>query len=270
MILGNPVESVIVKVPVLIAVLISNAFVISIWMSPKARSPISVVLSIIAVCDLLTIFCGTTFTVSQYVGGKTLSPVCCYVAKITMEFAFIWHSMSIFSTTFLALQRCMVCAFPFAGPRMCGMKSTKIFAIAFFIVTLIQALPDLMIRNIDHFEITTTENMTALKCTPNYVVGENVKSKIDMVYDEYRLFVLSIGPAVITVCMIVIIITINRRNIVTGQSSNQRSKTRTTIMLVMIMFIFVVGECPGTMYCYMHAFSRTRIPGYVLKLEFGF
>ena len=106
-----------------------------------------------------------------------------------------------------------------------------------------------MIRNIEHFEITTTENITAFKCKTNYVLGENSMSKIYIVYNQYGLFVLSLAPAIIiSFCMVVILITINRRKLVTGHSSDQRSKTRTTTMLLMIMFIFVVGEFPGTLY----------------------
>lgn len=115
----------VVSLILLLVVLISNTLVVVVWLSPKTS--VSILLSLITIYDLITVAFGGVFSLAEYIAGRMLSVVGCYFAKLSLYFAFIFHSLSIISTTFLEIQRCTVCVFPFSGPRYCGMKSTKIF-----------------------------------------------------------------------------------------------------------------------------------------------
>ena len=242
--------------------LISNTLVVVVWLSPKMRTPASILLSLIAIYDLITVAFGGVFSVAEYIAGRMLSVVGCYFAKLSLYFAFIFHSLSIISTTFLAIQRCTVCVFPFSGPRYCGMKSTKIFIPVSILIVVIAASFDLLFYSIDGTETINEQNVTILKCTVNTVLT---------VFSVSRVIGLNMLPeGVVTFCMIMIVLTVNRKKMVTGKSFDQRKKTRTTIMLVLIMTIFVIGEFPTTVRLFYGAFLPESTPWIINEMAFWF
>lgn len=129
MLLTEKLSIVIIKVILCIAVTSTNTIVLVAWWSPRNRASVSIILCLIATYDIATIFLSTIDSATFYVAGNLLSVRGCYVTLIIGSLAFIFHSLSILTTMYLAFQRIVICLFPFSGPRICRPKTTLIFSI---------------------------------------------------------------------------------------------------------------------------------------------
>ncbi|XP_063417341.1 sex peptide receptor-like [Mytilus trossulus] len=253
--IGESLYVLIIKPVLLVAVLSTNIIVVVAWLSPKNRSPVSIILSVIAFYDTATILFSTIYTISTYVAGHLLSVSGCYINHVAESFAFIFHSSSILTTTYLACQRCVICLFPFSGPRICGQKTTVLFSVVSFVFVTSVQIPFLLVRNIEGEVKRSDENGSVLYCKAPYIINKDIMDEIPDIIWLIRLFTLHLMPAfVVTFSMIACVLTVNRRKMVSGRSSDQRSKKKTTVMLVLVMLIFVLGEFPTTLGIFLDAF----------------
>ncbi|CAC5362265.1 unnamed protein product [Mytilus coruscus] len=238
---------IVIKPLLLIAVLSTNIIVVIAWLSPKNRSSVSIILSLIALYDTATIFFSTMYSISSYIAGNVLSVSGCYIEFVAGALAFIFHSSSILTTTYLASQRCVICLFPFSGPRICGQKTTVIFSVVSFVFIICMRMPFLLVRGIEGVIKISDDNSSVLYCKRHYIIHNDIMDKIPNIIWFIRLFTLHLMPALfVTFSMIACMVTVNRRKMVSGRSSDQRSKKRTTVMLVLVSLIFVLGEFPTT------------------------
>ncbi|CAG2233360.1 unnamed protein product [Mytilus edulis] len=254
--LNSTLGNVLLKVILLMVVFVTNSFVAIVWLSPSNRTPVSILLSIIALYDTLTITFGSAIDVASYIGGRSLSVDACYVVMASATLAFIFHSLSIISTTYLAIQRCVICAFPFSGPRLCGLRTNIIFAIVSLVSMIALKMPDLLISDIEGVINILDDNTSVLYCNVNYMLNDEAISVLPKIYMYIRFFALHLIPAcIISFCMVFCLLIVNRKKMTTSESSEQqRTKTRTTLMLTLIMFIFIVGEFPTTISVFYRAF----------------
>ena len=245
-------ESIVVKAGLFGIILITNIFVVTIWLSRNIRTPVSVLLSIIAIYDTLAMMSGLVKMISSYIFGNWPHVAACYVDLISFVLALLFHSLSILSTTFLAIQRAVVCAFPFTGPRLCGIKTTTFFVVVSFAAVMTFCIPLVLFRDVQSIVKLSDNNASAMYCSFDSIVWFKDMWKM---YSIIRFVTLHLTPAfVTTICMIICLLTIHRRQMVSGQSSNRQIKSRTTIMLVLVMFIFVLGELPTTALMYYYSF----------------
>ena len=241
----NPetLHNMILKLVLLLAVGVSNLLVVVIWLSKNNRTPVSILLSLIAIFDFLTILSGSTWSTMAYLGGTLHYVKECYVVAIVGNLAIIFHTLSIFSTTFLAIQRLFVCLFPFVGPRICKLRSTVIHVIVSVCIIIIWRSPQFMITDIRGSTITDKDNTSRFICDVNHVLDDETMRKFFKTDPMVRLFITGIAPAVVvSFCMFGCLITVYRRKMLTGQHRNNR----TIFMLVLVMLIFVAGEFPST------------------------
>ncbi|CAC5400630.1 unnamed protein product [Mytilus coruscus] len=257
--LTSKLVNVLITGTLLLGVLATNSLVAFVWLSPSNRTPVSILLSIIAFHDTLTIIFGASNVIASYIGGSLLSVKACYVVMTTSTLAFVFHSQSILSTTYLAIQRCVICAFPFLGPRVFGLKTTTICVIVSFVSMMALKMPDLLFYDIGGIIHTFDDNTTALNCKVNYILNDETVLELPEIYMYIRFFALHLVPGcIVSFCMVVCLITVNRKTMATSQSSDQqRIRTRTTLMLVLIMFVFILGELPTT----ISVFHRAFFPG---------
>ena len=244
-------HNMLVKLVLLLAVGVCNLLVVVIWLSKNNRTPVSILLSLISIFDFLTILAGSTRSTMAYLVGTLHYVKACYVVAIVGNLAIIFHTLSIFSTTFLAIQRLSVCLFPFAGPRICKLRSTVIHAVVSVCIVIIWRSPQFMISDIRGSTITDKGNRTQFICDVNNVLDDETVHKFFKTDAMVRLFITGIAPAVVvSFCMFGCLITIYRRKMSTGQHRNNR----TIFMLVLVMFIFVAGEFPSTVLYACQAF----------------
>ncbi|CAC5411425.1 unnamed protein product [Mytilus coruscus] len=245
-------ESIIVKTGLFGIILITNVFVVTIWLSRNIRTPVSVLLSIIAIYDTLAMMSGLVKSISSNIFGNWPHVTGCYIDILSLILAILFHSLSILSTTFLAIQRAVVCAFPFTGPRLCGTKTTTFFVVVSFAAMMTFCIPLVLFRDVQSIIKLSANNVSAMYCSFDNIVWFKDMWKM---YSIVRFVTLHLTPAVlITICMAICLLTIHRRQMVSGQSSNRQIKSRTTVMLVLVMFIFVLGELPTTALMYYYSF----------------
>lgn len=260
---------IIIYMILLLIVLISNGLVMKVWLSAVNRSSSTITLSLIALYDMLTMVSGSLHKVTTFISIKFLSTTACYFDPIFFRFALFFHSMSCFTTSFLAIQRCTVCVFPFVGPRICGIRTIVIVSVASVVLLSLVPLQD-FILNERHGNISATlENKTTVYC---YVKprGGLTKKTIDMIDSNIRLFVYQVIPAFITsFCMVVCLITVSSRRMQMGKSSHDQVQKRTTIMLVLIMLVFVLGEMPSAIRLFSKSFFHNDVLSSEIYFWFG-
>lgn len=243
----------------LVIVLVSNSLVIKVWLSKTNRSTSTITLSIIALYDTLTMIFGTLHKTAVYIAVQYLTTAACYLDPIIVRFTFFFHSMSSFATTFLAIQRCVVCVFPFVGPRVCGVRTIVIVTVVSTVVLSFVPLHDFIFYE-RHGNISKTpDNKTSVYCYLKPTTSLK-KETLDRMEGNVRLFVYQVIPAFITsFCMMVCLTTVNRRKITTGKSTRDQETRRTTIMLVFIMLIFILGELPEAIAMFSKSFSYNAV-----------
>lgn len=160
-----------------------------------------------------------------------------------------FHSLSIFLTAYVAVQRSVVCAFPFNGPKIFRVKTSVIYLSILTVCVFLQSfLSNLSLKDV---ETTTMSfgNETLAVCV--MIFGQTVSFEkyleIDHVLWLSRLFINQLAASAIVVfCMTYCLYTVKWKRMKLGKTTEQRNTFRTTAMLILIMLIFVLGELPTT------------------------
>lgn len=192
----------------------------------------------IALFDTLTLVNGTLHKITIYASVYLAPTIACNFNAVFSRLA-----MSILSTTYLAIQICVVCIFPFVGPRICGLKTIAIVTAAFGVFILVNILPDFLLYERYGNISQSAENKSTLYCYTK--AKDNNATRILKRFEAHiRLWTLHLLPAIITsFCMVPCLITLNKRKMIKSQMRTQQAK-KTTITLVLIMLSFVLGELP--------------------------
>lgn len=103
-------------------VLLFDTIVLIIWIKPSNRSAVTMCLSLLAICDVLSIVCATTHALTGFTSDEWNDGSFCPVYQLSHVLSSLFHSISVLVTMSLALQRFVVCAFPFRGRRICNKK----------------------------------------------------------------------------------------------------------------------------------------------------
>ncbi|CAC5400334.1 unnamed protein product [Mytilus coruscus] len=105
-----------------IVVLLFDTVVLFIWIKPSNRSAVTMCLSLLAICDVLSIVCATTNALTGFTSDEWNDIWFCPVYQLSHVLSVLFHSISVLVTMCLALQRFVVCAFPFKGRQICNKK----------------------------------------------------------------------------------------------------------------------------------------------------
>ena len=173
----------------------------------------------------------------------------CKFNRIWTCFGTFFHSLSIFLTTYVAVQRSVVCAFPFNGPKIFRVKTSVIYLLILTVCVFLQSfLSALSLKNV---ETTTLSfgNETLAVCV--MIFGQTVTFEkyleIDHILGLSRVFINQLAASAIVVfCMTYCLYTVKWKRMKLGKATDQKNTFRTTAMLALIMLIFVLGELPTT------------------------
>jgi len=206
--------------------------------------------------------------------------ITCKFYGISLCFGLFFHSLSIFLTTYVAVQRFVVCAFPFNGPKIFRVKTSVIYLLILTVCLFLQSfLSTLSVKNVE----TTTlffRNETVVVCV--MIFGLTVPfekfQEIDHVLALSRVFINQLAASAIVVfCMTYCLYTIKWKRMKLGKTTNKKNTFRATAMLTLIMLIFVLGELPTTVALCFGAFGypqwvnedvMTRISNAILQITF--
>ena len=240
----------------------SNAIVITTWNITGKRKHISTLLSLMAVSDsclLLVDFSHKCFQFTEVEGNI------CKLCVIWGCFGMFFHSFSVFLTVYVAVQRSVVCAFPFNGPKIFRVKTSVIYLLILTNCLFPQSFSlILLIKNVQTVTLSFG-NETLPICVLKF--GQPVPYEkfleIDHILGLIRFLINQLATSAIVVfCMTYCLYTVKWKRMKLGKTTDQKNTFRTTVMLVLIMLIFVLGELPTTVKLCFEVFG---IPQWVNK-----
>ena len=176
-----------------------------------------------------------------------------------------FHSFSVFLTVYVAVQRSVICAFPFNGPKIFRVKTSVLYLLILTVCLIPQSfLLILLIKNVQTVTLSFG-NETLHICVLKFrqPVPYEKFLQIDLVLRLIRFLINQLATSAIVVfCMTYCLYTVKWKRIKLGKTTDQKNTFRTTVMLILIMLIFVLGKIPGTVGLCFEAFG---IPQWVNK-----
>ncbi|KAK3085438.1 hypothetical protein FSP39_003307 [Pinctada imbricata] len=232
---------------------ITNCLIISVFVERRMRSPTTVLLTGLAASDAIAAAISVPLYIYLYGLGfedRNLSYPMCIYHEYSYIISNIFHTASAWLTTTLGVQRYVVVAYPFRGPRLCTMqKSYTLVCIVFLAAPLIY-IPTFLYR--DFQEVKVDVNGTFVSTCYCPLSGVEVYDKI-LVF--LKSFLVKIIPC--TTLILVTFALIRRLEIETdrmlrlqaeseGERRDFRHIRRTSIMVALIVITFLLVEIPST------------------------
>ena len=138
----------------------SNAIVITTWNIRGKRKHISTLLSLVAVSDSCLLLVDFSHKCLEFIEVE------CNICKFSVIwwcFGMFFHSFSVFLTVYVAVQRSVVCAFPFNGPKIFRVKTSVIYLLIVTVCLIPQSFsPILLIKNVQTNAIFRKRDITHL------------------------------------------------------------------------------------------------------------
>ena len=230
----------------------SNAIVIMTWNIAGKRKHISTLLSLMAVSDSCLLLVDVLNKSFQFieVEGK------CKFYLILGSFGKFFHSFSVFLTVYVAVQRSVVCAFPFNGPKIFRVKTSVIYLLILTVCLFPQSFSlILFIENVQTVKVSF-ENGTLSICV--LIIDQTVEHyrEIHPFLALTKVLINQLATSAIVVfCMTYCLYTVKWKRMKLGKTTDQKNTFRTTVMLILIMLIFVLGNIPSTVQLCFDAFG---------------
>ena len=182
------------------------------------------------------------------------------------EYIHLVYSLSIFLTTYVAVQRSVVCAFPFNGPKIFRVKTSVIYLLILTVCLFPQSFsPILLIKNVQTVTLSFgNETLPICIFTFGQLVPSEKFVEIDHVLRLIRVLINHLATSAIVVfCMTYCLYTVKWKQMKLGKTTDQKNTFRTTAMLILIMLIFALGKIPSTVALCFDVFGT---PQWVNKL----
>jgi hypothetical protein len=255
-----------------VVTVISNIFVMCIWLKPDIRSHVTILLAALSLSDsIVVIVSGTCLPIALYSYTTENETVYVIFSSISKYIPFIFHSFSILVTTIVAIQRLCICAFPFKARFLFTMRNTVIAMVTSFFICVMTMLPFLMISNFTMEKRLFTDNVTRISVDVDYVLSTDVMLAYYTYYLPYfRLFGLQILPmCIVLFSMVYCVCTITRRrHQVQTSKSSQNNIHRTTVMICVVMMLFISGEFLPTLSIAFQIYGKNTDNSFVYWLGF--
>jgi hypothetical protein len=230
----------------------SNVIVITTWNITGKRKHISTLLSFVAVSDSCLLLVDVLHKSFQFieVEGK------CKFYLISASFGTLFHSFSVILTVYVAVQRSVVCAFLFNGPKIFRVKTSVDYLLILTVCLFPQSFSViLLIENVQTVKVSF-ENETLSICVLIY--GQTVENyrEIHHFLALTKVLINQLATSAIVVfCMTYCLYTVKWKRMKLGKTTDQKNTFRTTAMLILIMLIFVLGNIPSTVQLCFDAFG---------------
>jgi len=243
-------------IPTLVTVTTAlNSLVIIILTRPSMRSSNSVVLSALAISDTLTGLITLPFYLYMYTFGLWTQHIpyrWCFIHKICIDvLPTIFHTISVWLTLTLAIQRYIYLCHPMAAKGLCGVGRMRK-------VVMLVALLSFLFHSLTFFDTTFVPvpmKMTTEGCSEVFSQwAERSKHIYIPMYYWVRVLIIHLIPAVSLVILNSILIGVmkaatRRRRLLLIQNLNNewrrvRETNITTCLLIVVIGLFLVVEIP--------------------------
>lgn len=235
--------------------ILQNIIIIRIFLKPKLLSPVSILLSVLALCDTLSVFFwfvpehigaifnwynGTAFGIySMVTASFEQFPFCMfgYWSRNILSSGF--HSSAIVITTTLGLQKIMVMVFPLFSKSHLNKKCAVIVSLSILIVCLGLEMPYAFF-----FRFSPTNNGGCCKTLrTNHVT---VKKFFDSShYLRSGILLVSIVIQITTTLYITSRLTFLRKTLWLESKAVRTRNRRSSVIVIYITLIFILSELPS-------------------------
>lgn len=235
--------------------ILQNIIIIRIFLKPKQLSAVSVLLSVLALCDTLSVFFwfvpehigaifhwynGTAFGIySMVTASFEQYPFCVfgYWSRNILSSGF--HSSAIVITTTLGLQKVMVMVFPLFSKSHLNIKCAVIVSVLILIVCLGLEMPYAFF-----FRFGPTNNGGC--CKTLRIDHTTVRKFFDSShYLRSGILLVSIVVQIITTMYITSKLTFLRKTLWTESKAVRKRNRRSSFIVLYITLIFIISELPS-------------------------
>ena len=257
--LAFPVYGILVPITTVLT-LVSNVLVICVFLKKKMRSVTTFFLAGLACSDTLSVILWGLVHLYFY-GIKTdyTAPVLyplCVIYDYALYLAVTFHATSVWLTTTLGVQRCIIVVKPFWGPRLWTMKKSAFMTLLAYLLSVMFFLPLFFMNNYKEIQIEDENNVTSTVCGAKLdsYFDEKVYSDYSIVNYSFRgIFVQFLPCTLMLITTFVLAYKLKHGKILQrcissateGPKRDFQHRQRTTLMVVIIMVIFLIVEIPN-------------------------
>ncbi|XP_071150291.1 sex peptide receptor-like [Mytilus edulis] len=260
--------------PIIICLTVfTKSFACVVLLQKNMRSPTNLLLAGMAISDMCTGLCPLPLYIYFYSFGNFMEKVPINWCGVHFYFGqcipTIFHTISIWLTTTLAIQRYKhVCRPLNVRVRENNtMRKTVFCIVIIFIMAVISHLACFIDIDITEVDVPSNIHLNSTIKTCSVAINQWLLDYQDIYYNVYfwfRAIFIQITPCIVLIVLNILLITKikksnNRRRQMTSQhrSNGSNTGTRTNIMLVIIVGIFLVTELPMSIVMIMNTFDNT-------------
>ena len=237
--------------------LVGNLIAIGIFtMNRRMRSPTSILLIGLAVSDILAATVITPMYIYFYSLDKSKHfitfPLCIY-HSYAYKIAVLFHTTSVWLTTALGVQRCIVVAFPLPGRQICTHRNSSIVVLLIYLTACIVYSPWFISDRFESYTFIDEHGASIQSCL--CTKADIVILSHEKLYKTIRLMLGQLLPCavlVFTTAVLVRKLKIQTNRIIRlhadhdddGGRREFRHIRRTTVMVVLIVVCFLCVEIP--------------------------
>ena len=245
---------------VAVLTLLSNVLVVGVFMTKKMRSVTTVFLAGLAISDTLSAFlwCAVHFYfygLKEDYESPVLYPLCIF-HDFSLYLAVLFHATSVWLTTTLGIQRCIIVVLPFKGPRLWTMRKSVFITLMSYILSAMFFMPLFFTKIYEPYKMHDG-NATSTVCVSGmnpWFAENNRIYGYTMAHYLFRSVFVQLLPCLsmlITTTVLAYKLKTERilQRSVSGSGESQKSdiqhRQRTTLMIIIIMIIFLIVEIPN-------------------------
>ncbi|KAK3086194.1 hypothetical protein FSP39_015029 [Pinctada imbricata] len=223
------------------------------------RSVTTIFLAGLACSDTLSAFLWSAvhfyfYGLKQDYTAPVRYPLCIF-HDFSLYLAVLFHATSVWLTTTLGIQRCVIVVFPFKGPRLWTIRKSVFITIMAYLVSTLFFMPLFFMKTYSSHEILEG-NSSITVCVSGmepWFQQNNRLYDYTMAHYSFRAIFVQLLPCLsMFITTAVLAYKLRTEKILQrcksantdGQKSDVQHRQRTTLMIIIIMIIFLIVEIP--------------------------
>ncbi|OWF41821.1 sex peptide receptor-like [Mizuhopecten yessoensis] len=239
--------------------LITNVLVIAVFTRKKMRSPTTILLIALAMSDTMSGGVISYLYVYIYGLGHADTPMdypMCYFYDYLSHLSSLFHTASVWITTCLGIQRYIVIAHPFVGPRLCTIRVSLYSVLGSLFLAAAMYTPRFLYTNYDFIRVVDENGFTQDMCLCHD--NPDISEKYERLVNIFRCALGQLVPCtllIVTTFLLVRKLKSESKRILLlhAHEENERERRdfrqikRTSQMIIILVVMFILVELPNGM-----------------------
>ncbi|XP_069114775.1 sex peptide receptor-like [Argopecten irradians] len=239
--------------------LITNILVIAVFARKKMRSPTTILLIALAMSDTLSAGAISYIYVYIYGLGHADTPMdypMCYFYDYLSHLSSLFHTASVWITTCLGIQRYIVIAHPFVGPRLCTIRVSFFSVFGSLFLAVAMYTPRFLYTNYDYIRVVDENGFTQDLCLCHD--NPDISEKYERLVNIFRCALGQLVPCTLLIVTTFLLVrklkTESKRILLLhAHEENERERRdfrqikRTSQMIIILVIMFILVELPNGM-----------------------